>query len=85
MVLAPLKTPSSPSRSGTVSAEERALRRREEEAALHAATQARAHGIPVLLDVERPRPGLRELMPLVDAAKNAAGVTLAAKTRLGRM
>jgi len=35
-------------------------------AAVHAARCARSAGVPILLDVERPRPGLRDLMPLAD-------------------
>ena len=41
-------------------------------AALHAARAARAAGVPILLDVERPRPGLRELLPLVDYVVSSA-------------
>lgn len=41
-------------------------------AALHAAQCARAFDIPVLLDVERPRPGLRELLPLADYVVSSA-------------
>ena len=41
-------------------------------AALHAARCAMAAGVPILLDVERPRPGLDDLMQLADYVVSAS-------------
>ena len=41
-------------------------------AAAHAARAARSEGVPILLDVERPRPGLDDLLPLADFVISSA-------------